>query len=57
MPKPGAERELQLEGRARQLRAARTAAGPHSLYRNNGDGTFTDVSESSGIAKANGSFG
>jgi hypothetical protein len=26
------------------------------LYRNNGDGTFTDVSESSGIAKAKGSF-
>ena len=26
------------------------------LYRNNGDGTFTDVSESSGIAKANGSY-
>jgi hypothetical protein len=26
------------------------------LYRNNGDGTFTDVSESSGIAQAKGSF-
>jgi len=24
---------------------------PHTLYRNNGDGTFTDVSESSGISK------
>jgi hypothetical protein len=27
------------------------------LYHNNGDGTFTDVSESAGIKKANGSFG
>jgi len=26
--------------------------GRHSLYRNNGDGTFTDVSQQSGIAKA-----
>jgi hypothetical protein len=29
----------------------------HYLYRNNGDGTFTDVSEESGIAKARGSYG
>ncbi len=28
----------------------------HRLYRNNGDGTFTDVSEASGIAKATGSY-
>lgn len=32
-------------------------AGHHSLYRNNGDGTFTDVSEVSGIAKHKGSYG
>jgi hypothetical protein len=31
------------------------AAGQY-LYRNNGDGTFTDVSEASGIAKARGGF-
>jgi hypothetical protein len=29
----------------------------HYLYRNNGDGTFTDVSEASGISKARGSYG
>ena len=31
-------------------------ASRQSLYRNNGDGTFTDVSEASGIANAKGSF-
>jgi enediyne biosynthesis protein E4 len=29
----------------------------HSLYRNNGDGTFTDVSEAAGISGARGSYG
>ena len=31
--------------------------GKNILYHNNGDGTFTDVSEASGIAKANGTYG
>ena len=31
--------------------------GHHSLYRNNGDGTFTDVSEASGIARHRASYG
>ena len=31
--------------------------GRHSLYRNNGDGTFTDVSVASGIAAAKNSYG
>ncbi|HXY04754.1 MAG TPA: CRTAC1 family protein [Terriglobales bacterium] len=31
--------------------------GRHSLYRNNGDGTFTDVSKESGIASATESYG
>jgi hypothetical protein len=31
--------------------------GHHSLYRNNGDGTFTDVSKESGIAKATEGYG
>lgn len=31
--------------------------GHHSLYHNNGDGTFTDVTAASGIGKAPGGFG
>ena len=31
--------------------------GHHSLYRNNRDGTFTDVTERSGIAKVEGGYG
>jgi hypothetical protein len=31
--------------------------GVHSLYRNSGKGTFTDVSEASGIGRARGSYG
>ena len=31
--------------------------GRHSLYRNNGDGTFTDVTSESGIGKSDGGYG
>ena len=31
--------------------------GKNILFHNNGNGTFTDVSERSGILKANGTFG
>lgn len=31
--------------------------GHHSLYRNNGDGTFTDVTAASGISKSYGGYG
>jgi enediyne biosynthesis protein E4 len=32
------------------------AGGVNALYRNNGDGTFTDVSEKSGVTKTNGTY-
>ena len=31
--------------------------GRHSLYRNNGDGSFTDVTAASGIGKVEGGYG
>src|ERR1700746_3306770 len=33
------------------------ATGKHSLYRNNGNGTFTDVTQQAGIAKATPTYG
>jgi hypothetical protein len=33
------------------------AGGVNTLYRNNGNGTFTDVSEKAGITKTNGTYG
>src|SRR5213082_294863 len=33
------------------------ACGVNTLYRNNGNGTFTDVSEASGITKSTGTYG
>ena len=33
------------------------ATGRHSLYRNNGDGTFTDVTQQAGIARAAATYG
>jgi enediyne biosynthesis protein E4 len=56
-PKPGENANCSFDGEPvmcgpRGLKAARQ----QYLYRNNGDGTFTDVSEASGIAAARGSF-
>ncbi len=33
------------------------AGGVNALYRNNGNGTFTDVSEKAGVTKTNGTYG
>jgi hypothetical protein len=33
------------------------AGGVNSLYRNNGDGTFNDVSDKAGVTKTNGTYG
>ena len=49
---PRAERFLPMEGHSRHVRPDGTERAPEELYKNNGDGTFTDVSEKSGVAKA-----
>ena len=56
-PGSGRELDLQLEGHPGQLRTARSSHWAASLYRNNGDGTFTDVTKQAGIAAATESYG
>ena len=57
-PKPSmADSQLQLRGVPVNCGPIGLPALTHYLYRNNGDGTFTDVSKESGIAALSGSFG
>ena len=51
-PLPGATENCTWKGIAVNCGPRGLPTGRNFLYRNNGDGTFTDVSESSGIAKA-----
>ena len=55
VPRAGTSKTCNLEGAFCGPRGL--PYGRHSLYRNNGDGTFSDVSLSSGIAKAEGGYG
>src|SRR5262245_36071984 len=55
VPRAGASRSCNVEGVFCGPRGL--PYGSHSLYRNNGDGTFTDVSAASGIGKAEGGYG
>ncbi len=57
VPKPGESSFCNWKGVPVNCGPRGLPAGRHWLYRNNGDGTFTDVSEASGIAKAKGSYG
>ena len=50
-------RRRKLQPRARLLRPRGLPYGRHSLYRNNGDGTFADVTSAAGIGKANSGYG
>jgi hypothetical protein len=52
VPLPGATENCTWKGIAVNCGPRGLPTGCNFLYRNNGDGTFTDVSESSGIAKA-----
>jgi hypothetical protein len=54
--KPGGNANCRWKGVAVNCGPRGLPPGYASLYRNNGDGTFTDVSASSGIAKAKGSY-
>jgi enediyne biosynthesis protein E4 len=56
-PKPGEKSTCVYKGMPVHCGPRGFPFGRHSLYRNNGDGTFTDVSEPSGIALAKGSYG
>jgi len=57
-PKPSLDvPNCNYEGVATNCGPSGLPAPKHFLYRNNGDGTFTDVSKESGIAALQGSFG
>ena len=57
VPKPGAEVNCNWKGLPVNCGPRGLPPGHHSLYRNNGDGTFTDVSEESGISSHRESYG
>lgn len=57
VPKPGATVNCEWKGTPVNCGPRGMPYGRHSLYRNNGDGTFTDVSVEAGIAKDWPSYG
>jgi hypothetical protein len=57
VPKPGENSNCNWKGVAVACGPRGLPTGRHSLYHNEGNGTFRDVSESSGIAKAKNCFG
>jgi hypothetical protein len=56
IPKPGSNSNCNWKGIPVMCGARGLPPGVGALYHNNGDGTFTDVSVPSGIAKAQGSY-
>ncbi len=56
-PKPGGNSSCNWKGVPVNCGPRGMAAAPLYLYRNNGDGTFRDVSRESGIAQAKGGYG
>lgn len=57
VPKPGGNSFCNWKGIPVNCGPLGLPPGSHSLYHNNGDGTFTDVTEKSGVGKAKGSYG
>ncbi len=56
VPKPGANSNCNWQGLPVICGPRGLPPGVAALYRNNGDGTFTDVSTESGVAKCQGSY-
>lgn len=57
IPKPGSEPNCNWKGVPVNCGPRGLPPGFHSLYRNNGDGTFTDVTREARISAAGGSYG
>jgi hypothetical protein len=57
VPRPGSAANCTWKGIDVSCGPRGLPTGKHSLYRNNGDGTFTDVSRESGIAEQKDSYG
>jgi hypothetical protein len=57
VPKPGANSNCNWKGIPVECGPRGLPPGYHSLYRNNGDGTFTDVSGPAGISQLRESYG
>jgi hypothetical protein len=56
LPKPGESSNCTWKGVPVNCGPRGLKTGHHFLYHNNGDGTFTDVSQASGIGKAGGAY-
>lgn len=57
VPKPGTNSNCNWKGVPVECGPRGLPPGYHSLYRNNGDGTFTDISKQSGISELRESYG
>jgi enediyne biosynthesis protein E4 len=57
IPKPGANSNCNWKGVPVECGPRGLPTGYQSLYRNNGDGTFTDVSQQAGVSKLRESYG
>src|SRR5438067_1962742 len=57
VPKPGANSNCNWKGVPVECGPRGLPPGYHSLYRNNGDGTFTDVSREAGVSELRESYG
>ena len=57
VPRPGSGANCTWKGVAVSCGPRGLPTGSHSLYRNNGDGTFSDISRESGVSEAKDNYG